>query len=262
MNALSLFSGIGGLDIASERAGFKTVAFCEKDKFCQKVLAKNWPGIRIFDDIQTIKINELPPIELVHGGYPCQPFSTAGKRRGKKDERHLWPAMFAVIKATQPTWVVAENVKGHITLGLDDVLRDLEGAGYTARPFVIPACAVGASHTRERVFTVAHSTSNGRYDGSWSTSNGKTDADAAQRSDEVSDIKRRRRLRVKLDWESYEAWGRGIESGVRRTTDGIQNRVDRIRSLGNAVVPQQAYPIFLAIAETYSIKFIRQNSIC
>lgn len=252
MNALSLFSGIGGLDIAAEWAGFKTVAFCERDEFCQKVLRKHWPDVRIFDDVRTIDTSELPAIELVHGGYPCQPFSVAGRQKGKNDDRHLWPAMFAVIEATRPAWVVAENVKGHITLGLDDVLRDLEGAGYAARPFVIPACAIGANHTRERVFTVAYASSDGLADGTRSASIETADADEAQGQNEAGDTERCRRLRVELDRRSYEAWGGGIEPGIRRAVDGVRNRMDRLKSLGNAVVPQQAYPIFAAIAETYN----------
>lgn len=252
MNALSLFSGIGGLDIAAEWAGFKTVAFCERDKFCKAVLTKHWPNVRIFDDVRNIDTSELPRIELLHGGYPCQPFSVAGRQRGKDDDRHLWPAMLSVIEATRPTWVVAENVKGHITIGLDDVLRGLEGAGYAARSFVIPACAVGANHTRERVFTVAYASSDGRNDSAWCASIGEANADEAQGQDETGNSKRCRRLRAELDRRSYEAWGRGVEPGIRREVDGVRNRMDRLKSLGNAVVPQQAYPIFAAIAETYN----------
>ena len=254
MNALSLFSGIGGLDIAAEWAGFKTVAFCEQNLFCKKVLAKHWPNVRIYDDVRTLPTNELPAVELVFGGYPCQPFSVAGRQKGHNDERHLWPAMFEIIKATRPAWVVAENVKGHITLGLDDVLRDLERAGYAARPFVIPACAVGANHTRERVFTVAYASSDGRNDGAWRASIGEANADEAQRQDEAGHTERCSRLRAELDRRSYEAWGRGVEPGIRRDVNGIPDRMDRLKSLGNAVVPQQAYPIFAAIAETYNVK--------
>ena len=254
MNSLSLFSGIGGLDLAAEWAGFKTVAFCEKDLFCQKVLAKHWPNVRIFDDVRNIDTSELPRLELLHGGYPCQPFSVAGRQQGKDDDRHLWPAMFAVIKTTRPTWVVAENVKGHIALGLDDVLRDLEGAGYAARPFVIPACAVGANHTRERVFTVAYASSDGFDDSARSASTGTANADEAQGEDEAGDTERCRRLRAELERRSCATWGRGIKPGIRRVVDGIPNRVDRLKSLGNAVMPQQAYPIFAAIAETYNVR--------
>ena len=159
MNALSLFSGIGGLDIAAEWAGFKTVAFCESDEFCQKVLRKHWPNVRIFDDVRTIDTGELPSVDIVFGGYPCQPFSQAGKRAGHADERHLWPAMLGVVQVLRPTWVVGENVKGHVTLGLDEVFDDMEREGYTARAFVFPASAVGANHKRERCFVVGHARS-------------------------------------------------------------------------------------------------------
>lgn len=259
MNALSLFSGIGGLDIAAEWAGFKTVAFCEQNLFCKKVLTKQWPGVKIYDDVRTINTEELPKIDLIHGGYPCQPFSVAGNQRGTEDERHLWPYMLRVVCNVRPQWVVAENVKGHVTLGLDEVLRDLEGAGYAARPFVIPACAVGANHTRERVFTVAYASSDGRNDGAWCASIGEANADEAQRQDEAGHTERCSRLRAELDRRSYEAWGRGVEPRIRRDVNGIPDRMDRLRALGNAVVPQQAYPIFAAIAETYNVEQSRSR---
>jgi len=252
LNALSLFSGIGGLDIAAEWAGFKTVAFCERDKFCKSVLAKHWPNTRIFNDVRTLPTSELPRIELLHGGYPCQPFSVAGRQKGHNDERHLWPAMFDIIRATRPAWIVAENVKGHIALGLDEVLRDLEGTGYAARPFVIPACAIGANHTRERVFVVANTAGDGRYDSEGCARPETADGNETQRTDEVSHLERCGRLRSALERRSKEAWGRGIKPGIRRVADGVPNRVDRLKSLGNAVVPAQAYPIFAAIAETYN----------
>lgn len=254
MNALSLFSGIGGLDIAAEWAGFKTVAFCERDEFCQKVLRKHWPDVRIYDDVRTIDTSELPRLELLHGGYPCQPFSVAGRQLGKHDDRHLWPAMFDIVRRKKPTWVVAENVKGHITLGLDEVLCDLESAGYTARPFVIPACAIGANHTRERVFTVAYAAGDGLNDSQGGASTKAADGDEAQRQDEAGDTERFSRVRTELERRSHAAWGGRAKPGIRRMVDGFPDRMDRLKSLGNAVVPQQAYPIFAAIAETYNVK--------
>lgn len=252
MNALSLFSGIGGLDIAAEWAGFKTVAFCEQNLFCKKVLTKQWPGVKIYDDVRTINTEELPKIDLIHGGYPCQPFSVAGNQRGTEDERHLWPHMLRVVCNVRPQWVVAENVKGHIALGLDDVIDDLEGAGYTARPFVIPACAVGANHTRERVFIVAYSAGHGRYGSARSGGDGSANGDGEERTQQDWNAERCRSIRADMERRSHEAWRWRAEPGIRRVADGVPNRMDRLRALGNAVVPQQAYPIFAAIAETYN----------
>ena len=238
MNALSLFSGIGGLDLAAEWAGFKTVAFCERDEFCQKVLAKHWPGVRIFDDVRTIDTSELPAIDIVFGGYPCQPFSSAGRRKGTADERHMWPHMLDVVRRTKPAWVVGENVKGHISMGLDEVLCDMESEGFETRAFAIPAGAVKAPHSRERVFVVSYSESNRHRE-----------------RGEVGDVCKKNggsrcgllpKFAVPTWWDT--------EPGVCRVADGIPGRVDRLRSLGNAVVPQQAHPIFAAIAETYNVE--------
>lgn len=165
MNALSLFSGIGGIDLAGEWAGIKTVAMCEREPFCQKVLQKNFPRIPIYDDVCTLtkerlEANGIGTIDLIHGGYPCQPFSTAGNRKGESDDRYLWPEVKRLLQEIRPRWFVGENVAGHITLGLDDVLSDLEEIDYTAQVFVIPACAINAKHQRKRVFIVAYSDSN------------------------------------------------------------------------------------------------------
>ena len=241
MNALSLFSGIGGLDIAAEWAGFKTVAFCERDKFCKSVLAARWPNVRIYDDVRTIDTRELPAIELVHGGYPCQPFSHAGKREGRLDERHLWPAMRRVVRDLRPAWVVGENVVGHVTLGLDDVLRDLEEDGYEARAFVFEARAVGAPHGRYRTFIVANADRRGRSTQRVCESVGRVDREA---ENNVLPVAQPSGIQGHIGWEA--------EPGVRRVVDGVPSGVDRLRALGNAVVPQQAYPIFAAIAETYN----------
>lgn len=254
MNALSLFSGIGGLDLAAEWAGFKTVAFCERDPFCQKVLEKHWPGVKIYDDVRTINTGELPAVDIVFGGYPCQPFSTAGNRKGLNDERFLWPEMLRVVRETNPTWVVGENVKGHITLGLDTVLNDLAESGYTARAFCYPACAIGANHERQRIFVVAHTSSDGRDDSEGCASYGEaTDARRQKKQNENFNDERCSSVRAALERGGCASWGRGVKPGIRRIRDGIPDRVDRLRSLGNAVVPQQAYPIFAAIAETYNV---------
>jgi len=247
MNALSLFSGIGGLDIAAEWAGFKTVAFCERDRFCKSVLAARWPNVRIYDDVRTIDTSELPAVELVHGGYPCQPFSQAGRRAGHADERHLWPAMLRVVQDLRPAWVVGENVTGHIAIGLDSVCDDLEAAGYAVRPVVLPACAAGAPHTRERVFVLAHA----KGDRLERPARENREPTGGERSKGGMDAFRSG-ARVRRD-----GCGWGAQPGMGRVVDGLSARMDRrerLKALGNAVVPLQAYPIFAAIAETYNYR--------
>ena len=156
MRLLDLFSGIGGFSYAAETliGGYETVAFCEMDEFCQKVLKKHWPQVPIFNDVRTLDAARLGRIDIVTGGYPCQPFSQAGRRQGEEDERHLWPEMLRIIKSCQPRYVVAENVAGHVTMGLDQVLTDLEDQGYTTRPIIVPACAKNAPHRRDRVWII------------------------------------------------------------------------------------------------------------
>lgn len=143
MRMLSLFSGIGGIDLAAQWAGIETVAFCEIDTFCQKVLRKHWPDVPIYGDIKELRGDMVGHVDIVAGGYPCQPYSVEGERQGEEDYRYLWPEMCRIIQETRPNWTIGENVVGHVTLGLDQVLSDLENIGYTAQPFIIPACAVG-----------------------------------------------------------------------------------------------------------------------
>ena len=171
LRMLDLFSGIGGFSYAGEKlvGGYETVAFCEYDKHAQKVLRKHWPDTEIIDDVRELA-NDADRfrglVDIVVGGYPCQPFSLAGVRRGDKDDRHLWPEMLRIIQAVRPTWVIGENVAGHISMGLDTVLSDLEAEGYQARCFVIPAVAADACHRRDRCWIIAHADSEGQPDGS------------------------------------------------------------------------------------------------
>jgi len=161
LKVLDLFSGIGGFSLGLERTGgFETVAFCEIDPFCQKVLKKHWPDVPIYNDVRTLDYDGA--VDVITGGYPCQPFSTAGRRKGEDDDRHLWPTMFNLIQKHRPAWVIGENVNGHISMGLDNVLSDLGSSGYGARAFVIPAVAVDAKHRRDRVWIVANAQSAGK----------------------------------------------------------------------------------------------------
>lgn len=166
---LSLFSGIGGLDLAAEWAGITTVGQCEWADYPTKVLEKHWPDVPRWRDIRTLTGEDfyertgLRTVDVISGGFPCQPFSVAGKRRGKEDDRFLWPEMVRVIKELRPAWVVGENVAGIVKMALPDILSELETCGYRTRTFLVPACAVGARHRRYRVAIVAHAES--QYEG-------------------------------------------------------------------------------------------------
>ena len=167
LSHLDLFSGIGGFSLGLESAGVaKTVAFCDYEKFCQKVLKKHWPHVPIYGDVKELTHERLRPdgidtVVIITGGYPCQPFSVAGSQKGEQDPRHVWPEMFRLIKELRPAFVIGENVSGHIKLGLDTVLKNLESEGYSARTFSISAASVGANHKRERVWTLAYSNDKG-----------------------------------------------------------------------------------------------------
>lgn len=164
---LSLFSGIGGLDLAAEWAGIKTVGQCEWADYPTKVLEKHWPGIPRWRDIRTLtgesfyERTGLSTVDIISGGFPCQPFSVAGKQRGKEDDRFLWPEMVRVIKELRPTWIIGENVAGIVRMELENILFELEACGYATRTFLVPACAVGARHRRYRVAIVGHAEHNG-----------------------------------------------------------------------------------------------------
>lgn len=169
---LSLFSGVGGLDLAAMEAGIETVALCEIEPYPTKILEKRFPGVKIYDDVRSITRDRLEadgilPINIIAGGFPCQDLSVAGQQKGLTDEEGnitrsgLWFKMFEIIQEVRPTWVVVENVRGAVNIALDTVTSNLESEGYEVRSIVIPACAFGAPHQRERLFIVGYSQHNG-----------------------------------------------------------------------------------------------------
>ena len=169
LKVLDLFSGIGGFSRGFEATNFfETISFVENEPYCQAVLKHHWPEVPVLGDITDVRGSDLPTRpDVICGGFPCQPFSQAGKQQAQDDARHLWPEMFRLIRECRPTWVVGENVAGLIRLGLDEVLTDLESEGYSTRTFNIPACSVGAPHLRQRLWIVAHSDSESEPDGSF-----------------------------------------------------------------------------------------------
>jgi DNA (cytosine-5)-methyltransferase 1 len=240
MTHIDLFSGIGGFALAAHWAGYTTDVFCERDPFCQGVLRKHWPDVPVVADIVEFDGNTYRGVDLLTGGFPCQPYSCAGKRGGNNDDRALWPEMRRIISEARPRWVLAENVTGFISMALDGVLSDLESEGYAVQTVVIPACAVNAQHRRDRVWIVAH-------------------------ADQAGRIEQRRPIAVAAQDPSAERFGRGQpepglgrmadglparldghfarEPAIPRTATGIPHRTARLKALGNAIVPQVAFEI-------------------
>ena len=161
MKVGSLFTGIGGFDLGFQWAGYDITWQVEIDNFATKVLEKNFPNVKRYKDIKEVNPNELEEVDVVCGGFPCQPFSIAGQRRGKEDDRYLWPEMFRIIKGKHPRWVIVENVAHFANMALEDTVFDLEKEGYEVWIYNIPAVAVNAPHERKRIFIIAHSNSIG-----------------------------------------------------------------------------------------------------
>ena len=367
LNHLSLFSGIGGLDLAAEWAGFKTVGQCEFADYQTKVLEKHWPSVPRWRDIRTLTKESFyeqtghRTVDIISGGFPCQPFSVAGKQKGKEDDRYLWPEMLRVIRELTPRWVIGENVPGILRIAGRTVCEDLEREGYAVTVFNFEAAAVGAPHRRERVFFVgwnsasceckpqcafreiseqdseprgicadvanAYERKSGSRDvpesrkpayvepcadrsnksrimadthdeglqgrqrgelqecsgerafGTSSTYVADSDVNGCLRvgqktksrcnvhqvnpvvteSGYVSDAEGAERDRRKQCPKSAGRTGLTVggwwatEPDVGRVANGVSHRVDRLKCLGNAVVPQQAYPIFRAIAELEAV---------
>ena len=306
---ISLFSGIGGIDLAAEAAGFRTIAQCEWADFQNQILEKHFPDVPRFRDIRDMSKEDVYEktntrnITLISGGFPCQPFSFAGKRRGFEDDRYLWPEMLRVIKELSPSWVLGENVAGFLNMGLEKTVSDLEEAGYEVRAFVLPAVSVGAWHERKRVFIAGHLSDAGSVNRKYGyqqcpnwqiKENGKTQktqldgyaleskpadgsvlhagSDGAV-GDELSragdggtegivygshdTIYETAQNQSGLggmadglsDWLDGHKWWGHEPDGINRIVENNPFWKDRMSSLGNAVVPQQVYPILKCIAD-------------
>ena len=313
---VDLFSGIGGFALAAGWAGFRTVAFCEIEPFCQEVLRARFgavaypdnggqpPDLRetvsgredeavansepsggdrgrrglhrptLIPDIFAFDGSRFRGATLLTGGFPCQPFSVAGKRRGKEDDRHLWPEMLRVIREARPTWVVGENVSGLIRMELDQVLADLEMEGYTARTFHIGAVGVNAPHRRMRAWIVAHARTIGQEGSEVKTTRREqSDSDAPDAEGKglegrdaegagCSDGRDTEYLDRYIGGDKSESWDTPwIEVATRlcRVDDGLSawvhsHRVARLKALGNSIVPAVAHEILKGIVEIEKIK--------
>lgn len=249
---LSLFSGIGGLDLAAEWAGFRTVGQCEFADYPTQVLEKHWPYVPRWRDVHDLSADEfvrrtgikIGSLTCISGGFPCQPHSVIGKRKAEKDERHLWPEYMRVVRELKPKYVVGENVNGILSTIHESVCTDLEKEGYEVRTYSIPACAVGAHHERYRVCIL-----------------GISESKPGLQTDKEADTKRKKReTRTSIMQQSWEYlpgtyWAVhtppvcGMANGIPDRLGGYRRYKERMQCYGNAVVPQQFYPIFKAIAE-------------
>ena len=300
LKLLDLFSGIGGFSLGLESTGqFETIAFVEKDEFCQKVLKKNFNNIPIESEVRNVK-GDRYAADIVCGGFPCQPFSVAGKRKGTSDDRYLWPEMLRVIREAKPRWVIGENVRGIINIEdgmvFKQVHSDLEAEGFQTKCFVLPAASVNAPHQRYRTFFIGQSMENSRRSlqsrgikqGENADEDGQRDAHQFKRSggtrenalansnnghirqeEEVrtrgntsepssEDVSDTNEQMLEGQWQepqrsqeeftdiSESGWWE-LEPDVGRVAHGISNRAHRLRSLGNAVVPQIIYQLGKAI---------------
>lgn len=315
---VDLCSGIGGFALGFQWAELsKPVLFCDIEPWSRQILAKHWPNVPIAEDVKELANDPnglIPDCDILTAGYPCQPFSVAGQRRGTEDDRHIWPYIFSIIKAKRPSFCVFENVYGHVSMGLDEVLSDLEGESYATRPFIVPACAVDAFHRRDRLWIVARNVGNSES----KRHKGRTDAEregpeseqeqrlgvrgkpsgssedvaysqsmhsnvsgehTQQSEGQVSKLgKRSSEINVAYtnsegsqgQWREHEPISRQEtghaasysdkeirarknwqpEPRMGRVAHGVSNRVDRLRGLGNAIVPQISMRIGLTIKET------------
>ena len=295
----SLFSGIGGFDLAAEWMGWENKFHCEWNTFGQKVLHHYWPQAEQFTDITKTDFTKYANrIDILTGGFPCQPYSSAGKRLGKEDERHLWPEMLRCIQEVQPRWVVGENVLGLVNwnggLVFNEVQADLEAEGYEVQPYVLPAVSVNAPHRRDRVWFVAYSNlygskqcnsdnevnpSQGRVNALGDTNESNGDGDVAdtcnqrlqrcENNGSIGGIRQKSNKfitrRICPNWKNFPT-----VSPIRYGDDGISDRLDSItfpkwrnesiKAGGNAIVPQVVYQIFKTIEQYERINTPDKNS--
>ena len=319
MRHVDLCSGIGGFALGFEWAGLsKPVLFCDIEPWSRKIINKHWPDVPIAEDVKELANDPerfVPDCDILTAGYPCQPFSQAGRRKGEEDPRHIFPYIMQIVASKRPSWCVFENVYGHVSMGLDTALTAMEAEGYATRPFIIPAVSLGAPHRRDRVFIVGRLVGDTEHDGSpaaeVSGEYGEDEAGASQGAQEAEQSPRtglprdeqtvgdsgcggrsgvnwgwtgqeltdgcsdvaypnderpqgrlHRRERAGRQSELGHAGRSGsvhrqsgenqwaVEPDVGRVANGIPKRVDRIRGLGNAIVPQIAKQIGLAIKES------------
>ena len=197
MRLLDLFSGIGGVSLGLDSTGyFETVAFCEIEAFPCKILNKHWPDVPIYNDIRELSYDRFQTdgivsdgrrIAVICGGYPCQPFSVAGRQGGEHDPRHLWPEYFRLVRELRPHYAIGENVGGHLRLGLDTVLEDLDSENYTVRCFSVEAASLGAPHRRERIFWIADNMGDTECDGSSASKIGRSNLETPGRTTKGED---------------------------------------------------------------------------
>ena len=300
MKHIDLFSGIGGFALAAQAVwgdDYEPVLFCDNNPFCQAVIKKRVPGIKVWGDIRKLIKDTISHgwknkyekkgkcfrkqwnigsrngngIHLLTGGFPCQPFSQAGKRRGKSDDRFLWSEMLECIRLFRPSWVIAENVRGILSIegGLvfEQVCLDLEAEGYEVWPLIIPACAINTPHRRDRVWIVAHTNSRKRPLGGIPLRMGrfkKQDKDAPNSDSEGLEGWKQLRQGKGEDAPSKESWQQnwlevatrlcGVDDGLPARFHGLKlsksrHRIERLKALGNAIVPQVVVEIMKAIKE-------------
>jgi DNA (cytosine-5)-methyltransferase 1 len=276
----SLFSGIGGLDLGLERAGMTVKWHSEIDPYACRVLKKHWPHVPNLGNIKEINWKEVEKVDVICGGYPCQPFSTAGKRNGEEDPRHLWPWVREAISELRPHYAILENVRGHLSLGGLSVIGELASIGYDAEWRVISAASVGANHKRDRIVIVAYTDNNGlsaaKVRGSTRTPTDKqppghdnaTNTQGRSRIPEemayTASQRREKSIRSgerifssnnvgrsSIEFGRINGWWE-IEPDVGRVAHGISSRLDRLRGLGNAVVPQVAEIVGRLIMEAHN----------
>lgn len=274
---IGLFEGIGGFSLASRWMGWETKAWCEWNEFGQRILKHHFPNAEGFGDITKIDFTKYANrIDVLTGGFPCQPYSQAGKRLGKEDDRHLWPQMLRAIHEIKPTYVVGENVLGIVNwnggLVFDEVQVDLENAGYEIQPFILPACSVGALHRRDRVWFIAYSNDNriGRWKQQQKSEQKTNGATANTTNERLQASRKVFRQEYELFIDASTDASRGTTSqwskatrgsgnvskddGIPKTMDGItvsKWKQESIKSFGNAIVPQVAYEIFKSIVAVH-----------